>query len=617
MSDPGNLEKKQPKGVHVPQLTFVEALAQLQAAHRRDLEALHKELQRRNRKIERLATGTGESLHAWPQQASEGGQGATIPLRGAAAEASKEACLPGCVPPPPAGDIDPEGGAGQVSDGSTRSLTAQAQTATTRAAAGMNLHDLGGNSPSRFSDMTSESGVSAGSRTGWDASDFAIRWNPFGDGLVMSTIVQSYIGREESRKNRLAYKFVRSWQFSATSYIAILVNSLFIGVNMQMQMDAVMNGRGVQTEEWSQVVEHVFVVFFTFELLCKVLAEDFYVFLGSDWQWNMLDAFLVFAALLQLLMDELYGGDTLNLTLSRTIKLFRITRVLRIVRIVRVIQSLRVMIFAIFRSLDILFWVLAVLLFFKYVFAMVFMHGTISYVDSNPSGGTTLTIDEQQFWDDGQQHFDYLRTSWGSIERAIVTLFESITGGRDWGEVYHSLVKIGVVYGIMFLFYIYFMVFLVLNVVIGTVVDVTSGVAARDRDRMVEDEMKALKDYASDIKEFFRQADADSSGQLSWEEFRIHLDDDRVKAYFQTLDLDIRQAHILFKLLDCNDNGEVGIEEFLDGCLRLRGQAKSLDLNLVIYQLESLIKGSSLIAGDYIPPSTSKKNLRSPPPALG
>jgi hypothetical protein len=245
------------------------------------------------------------------------------------------------------------------------------------------------------------------------------------------------------------------------------------------------------------------------------------------------------------------------------------------------------------------------------------MHGTITYVESYPSGTGTLTIDEMQFWSTSQEHFDYLRTSWGSIERAIVTLFESITGGRDWGEVYHSLVKIGLVYGIMFLFYIYFMVFLVLNVVIGTVVDVTSGVAARDRDRMVEDEMKALKDYASDIKEFFRQADADSSGQLSWEEFRIHLNDDRVKAYFQTLDLDIRQAHILFKLLDCNDNGEVGIEEFLDGCLRLRGQAKSLDLNLVIYQLESLIKGSSLITGEYAPISTSKKTLTSPASALG
>jgi hypothetical protein len=266
--------------------------------------------------------------------------------------------------------------------------------------------------------------------------------------------------------------------------------------------------------------------------------------------------------------------------------------------------------------MDMLGWVLAVLMFFKYIFAMFFMHGTISFVDAYFSGDVSvLTPEESSTWPTSEDHFEYVKTSWGSIDRAIVTLFESITGGRDWGEVYYSLVRIGVGYGILFLVYIYFMVFLVLNVVIGTVVDVTSGVAARDRDRLVEDEIKSLKDYASDIKDFFRQADADGSGQLSWEEFRTHLVDNRVKAYFQTLDLDIQQAHVLFKLLDCNDNGEVGIDEFLDGCLRLKGQAKSLDLHLVIYQLEKLIKGSAMIYGDILEPSkkaTTKSTVYTP-----
>merc|ERR1711920_1007180 len=120
---------------------------------------------------------------------------------------------------------------------------------------------------------------------------------------------------------------------------------------------------------------------------------------------------------------------------------------------------------------------------------------------------------------------DYMKCGWSSIDRAILILFESITGGRDWGEVYYCLFRIGPVYGILFIAYVYFMVFLVLNVVIGTVVDVTAGVASKDRDLMIDGEMASLKGYASEIKDFFKQADAD------------HLEDDRVKAYFQTLDL--------------------------------------------------------------------------------
>merc|ERR1712194_608147 len=161
-------------------------------------------------------------------------------------------------------------------------------------------------------------------------------------------------------------------------------------------------------------------------------------------------------------------------------------------------------------------------------FAMIFMHGTITYFDSNlDSGGDALTLEEQQFWDTPHDHIDYLKRGWSSIDRAILTLFESITGGRDWGEVFCSLFRIGSVYGILFVAYIYFMVFLVLNVVIGTVVDVTAGVSSKDRELMVDDQIASLKAYATNIKLFFKQADANNSGQLSWNEFKGHLEDDR------------------------------------------------------------------------------------------
>jgi hypothetical protein len=415
--------------------------------------------------------------------------------------------------------------------------------------------------------------------------------------------MNSFFTGGHKRKKRRMYKIVKSLPFESVSYFAIIANSLFIGVSMQLHMNWVQGSAPV--ESWPEAVELFFAVFFTLELLCKVLAEDVYVFFGGDWHWNTLDLVLVSASLLQLVFDAALGSETPNLTISRTIRLFRVTRVLRVVKVVQICQSLRVMIFSIFKSLDALGWVLVVLIFFKYIFAMIFMHGTISYFELHlDDGGDTLSLEENQYWEDSQDHMNYMKCSWSTVYRALLTLFESITGGRDWGEVFYSLEKISPVYGICFLVYIYFMVFLVLNVVIGTVVDVTSSVAARDRDRLVDDEMKNLKDYADNIKTFFMQADSDGSGQLSWEEFKAHLEDNRVKAYFQTLDLDIRKAHTLFKLLDRNDSGGVGIEEFLDGCLRLRGQAKSLDINLVIYQLENLTKGLSWMT--HTPKGTSR-----------
>jgi len=550
--------------------TFADLLGQLHNAHKREVEALQKELRSTKRKVTKQnvseSQGTSPVVGMDPSSVQLGTPSSEIP-------GTIQACEPR------------ENGA---QDGSVQATLCESVNERPPLTSPGWVNSVA-------SEKTEESDEGDLDLKGGDSilHDYSIKWNPFAEGgsAVSEFLTRYFNAGEKSRKRRRAYKIVKSLKFSVMSYVAIVLNSLFIGISMQFQMNAAIAQNEHELSPWWEYIEYLFVVFFTLELVAKVLAEDLHIFFGPDWQWNLLDATLVLAALIQLLMENAYGKEAPNLTFSRTVRLFRVTRVLRVIRVVRICQSLRVMIFAIFRSLGALLWVLAVLLFFKYIFAMIFMHGAIMQfraplnMDPLSPGG----------FENGQAHRNYLEESWGTIDKAIVTLFESITGGRDWGEVYYSLVHVSMIYGMLFLCYIYFMMFLVLNVVIGTVVDVTSGVSKRDRDRMVEEEMKALKDYASDIKEFFQQADADNSGQLSWDEFREHLQDNRVKAYFQTLDLDIRQAHTLFKLLDCNDNGEVGIEEFLDGCVRLKGAARSLDLNLVIYQLESIIKGTSLI----------------------
>merc|ERR1712032_240522 len=78
------------------------------------------------------------------------------------------------------------------------------------------------------------------------------------------------------------------------------------------------------------------------------------------------------------------------------------------------------------------------------------------------------------------------------------------------------------------------------------------------------------------------------SGTLSWEKFQRHLRNPEVMAYFASLDLDVSNAHRLFRLLDTNNNNEVGVREFLDGCMRLKGEAKSIDVNMLVYEIKRL-----------------------------
>ena len=49
------------------------------------------------------------------------------------------------------------------------------------------------------------------------------------------------------------------------------------------------------------------------------------------------------------------------------------------------------------------------------------------------------------------------------------------------------------------------------------------------------------------------------------------------------------EAQRLFTLLDGDDSGEVGIDEFIEGCSKLRGSAKSIDVNMLIHETQTMI----------------------------
>merc|ERR1712032_409041 len=180
------------------------------------------------------------------------------------------------------------------------------------------------------------------------------------------------------------------------------------------------------------------------------------------------------------------------------------------------------------QSLSTLFWAFVVLAFFLGIFAVFFLYGATEHFRAYGIHANEAAAIQELF---------------GDLPRALLSLFEAITGGRDWHEVIVALLAMSWFYGVMFVIYIFFMVFLVLNVVVGGVVKTTSEVYKRDKQLIVDEEQARLRRYCEEIKGFFRRADQDGSETLSWEEFYEYLDDDKVKAYFQTLELDITKAH--------------------------------------------------------------------------
>merc|ERR1719503_323985 len=77
--------------------------------------------------------------------------------------------------------------------------------------------------------------------------------------------------------------------------------------------------------------------------------------------------------------------------------------------------------------------------------------------------------------------------------------------------------------------------------------------------------------------------------------FQSQLDKPQMQEAFKAINVDCSEARGLFRLLDLDGSGGVNAEEFLSGCLRLRGPAKALDMALLIREVRLMEKKTAKI----------------------
>lgn len=125
------------------------------------------------------------------------------------------------------------------------------------------------------------------------------------------------------------------------------------------------------------------------------------------------------------------------------------------------------------------------------------------------------------------------------------------------------------------------------------------------------------------LEGIFKAIDDGGDGMITEERLTYIMDNPKVKAYFQTLDVDVHEGAALFHILDDGD-GECTLEEFIGGILRCKGPARAIDqvammadLRLLDKKLSKLIHAlhdNSIIAtlesGEFKPitPISSDKN---------
>jgi len=414
--------------------------------------------------------------------------------------------------------------------------------------------------------------------TGMDHSIFMRALYFLDEGLGFNRLRSSRTTAIKRHSQTRLWRLMHSMPFQVAISFFILMNALFIGLATDAELSAFI-GKEEPDQKWEHVDVFFCAVFFI-ELLLRAISEKGLFCYGEEWMWNLFDTVLVVLSVVDTVLNNLELVGISNLGAARIFRFVRFVRLIRLARAVRAIQSLRLFILSIFASGLSLIWCALIISVIVYFFAVCFLNGVTEYFRDGAHNAEEEAMMVHMY---------------GSVWLAMVTLFMCISGGVDWRDAMDPLMKVHWFYEPTFVGFIFFMFFGVLNIVVGAFVTATAEISKKDRALLVSSEMESSKAYTKKIREFFAEADLDMSGMLSWDEFETHLKNPKVSAYFASLELDVSNAHRLFRLLDVDGSNEVGLDEFLEGCMRLKGQARSIDVNILVYEIERMSRQISHI----------------------
>merc|ERR1711976_742791 len=107
----------------------------------------------------------------------------------------------------------------------------------------------------------------------------------------------------------------------------------------------------------------------------------------------------------------------------------------------------------------------------------------------------------------------------------------STTGGIDWEETYLVMDSLGTFYGIVFVWYVTFFTFAVMNILTGIFVENATKLATPDREHLMLQQRRKDEQDASELRELCMAMDEDGSGSLTRDEFMVKIRDDKVARF--------------------------------------------------------------------------------------
>eukprot|EP00928_Gymnodinium_smaydae_P044249 TRINITY_DN29523_c0_g8_i1.p1 TRINITY_DN29523_c0_g8~~TRINITY_DN29523_c0_g8_i1.p1 ORF type:complete len:576 (-),score=139.20 TRINITY_DN29523_c0_g8_i1:148-1875(-) len=363
-------------------------------------------------------------------------------------------------------------------------------------------------------------------------------------------------------------RFVQGSLFDKLSAVLLVGNAVFIGFQVENSFNDV-------PPFAIDMIDYFFCVAFLIELGLRLYGYGCYRFWckKEDRAWNTFDFLIVLLSTFDTGVSIFSSGaddsPLGNISVLRVIRIVRITRVLRIIRVMKFFQDLRILVAAIASTLKTAAFAFMLIMFTMYMFGIAITQMVAEYYKERKAAGSPVAQD-----DDLIQFF-------GSIFLTIFTLFMTVAGGIDWRDAAVPLLNSSSIAFLFFIMYVMLMILCVMNVLTGIFCQSAIDTAAADKESVIQIHLQEKQRFIETLQTMFDKMDNSRTGILRVEDFHTHLSEETMQAMLKSLEIEVRDALTLFELLDTDGSGEVDINEFVTGCITLRGGAKAVHMEKV------------------------------------
>jgi hypothetical protein len=261
--------------------------------------------------------------------------------------------------------------------------------------------------------------------------------------------------------------------------------------------------------------------------------------------------------------------------------MLKLAKALRVLRLISMIKPLRAILQSLMHTIDTLAWSIIMLLVILFLFALIIVIRVASFLQEEPGQGEVV------IGENGETVKDTLEANYGSIGLTILHLFMCSTGGNDWSVYYDPLRPTGAINCLLFLFFIAFTQIALLNIILGIFVDDAMKNIIADKDEKAEEQADEQKRIADELREICQAVDAGQDGRLTPQEFKRAVTTPRFKTFLEMMDFRASEIQDFLALLCTGKEREgVNIDTFVNLCMRFRGPASCLDMQMVMAAIE-------------------------------